>query len=351
MNSVIEQLQAQGIHPYASEQALRKEAHVARFLAREYQAALDNLMTLDELVISTSSGSMWEETESLMETHYDEKIEIFNSFLDSRYHAYSMAFYGDEQEDVMERKMSLEDAQENKFQLICDRIGIQGHERILNIGCGFGSFERYLLKRYPGVQITGITPSTVQIDYIRSCASDPGCLFYERGFTVIKKDFSALSGEDIVPGSFDLICSIGLLEQVKNMDGLNEKISYYLKPGGKAFHHFIVSKITIPQFLDAGQTLIKHYFPGGRIWPLHEFGRHTKDLDLEQMWFINGMNYWRTLDEWHRRFWTQVETLHNHLDIDRIHFWNEYFILCKACFLPMQGTLFGNGHYLFRKPL
>jgi len=83
---------------------------------------------------------------------------------------------------------------------------------------------------------------------------------------------------------------------------------------------------------------------------MEEFARHTKDLDLEQTWFINGLNYWRTLDEWHRRFWEQVEMLHDHLGIDRIRFWNDYFILCKACFLPMQGALFGNGHYLFRKP-
>lgn len=351
MSTIVEKLRRQNIHPYGSEQALRQEAHVARFLSREYQAAMEDPVTLDELGVSTSSGPMWEETKSLMETHYDEKIEFFRGFLDTHYRAYSMAYYADTFEEVRNSKISLEKAQENKFQLICNRIGIQGYERILNIGCGFGSFERYLFRRYPDIQVIGITPSKVQIDYIRSCATNPDCLFHKRNFTVIKQDFCTLSGKDVSPSSFDIVCSIGLLEQVKNMDSLNKKISLYLKPGGKAFHHFIISKVTIPQFLDASQTLIGDYFPGGRIWPYDEFSRHTKDLELEQTWFINGMNYWRTLDEWHRLFWDQIGTLFDHLSDERIRFWNDYFILCKACFLPKQGTLFGNGHYLFSKPI
>jgi len=350
MSRIVDKLRSQNIHPYASEQALKQESHVARFLTREYQSLQENITTLAESGISTTQGPMWEETEQLIESHYDEKIEFFNSFLDSQYHAYSMAFYGNDPQAVMERKLTLEEAQTNKFQLICDRIGIQGHERILNIGCGFGSFERYLLQHYPDVRIVGITPSSVQVTDIQACADNPDCLFHDGNFKVIKKDFSTLSEQDIAPGSFDLICSIGLLEQVKNMEALNKKIAYYLKPGGRSFHHFIVSRIIIPRFLDASQTLIGNYFPGGRIWPMEEFARHTKDLDLEQTWFINGLNYWRTLDEWHRRFWEQVEMLHDHLGIDRIRFWNDYFILCKACFLPMRGALFGNGHYLFRKP-
>lgn len=349
MNEVVEKLRSQNIHPYHSEPALRQEEHVARFLEREYKSLLENPVTLESLGISTTEGPMWEETELLIDSHYDEKIEFFTNFLDNRYLAYSMAYYEAEPQNILTSNISLEDAQKNKFQLICDRIGIQGNERILNIGCGFGSFERYILDRFPRLQIVGITPSTVQFNYIQSCLADSNNQFHGKNFNVLKKEFSVLS-EELGPGSFDIVCSIGLLEQVRNMDSLNTKIANYLKPGGKAFHHFIVSKITIPQFLDASQTLIGNYFPGGRIWPYEEFSRHTNDLELEQTWFINGMNYWKTLDEWHRRFWDNIDTLSDHLTIDRIRHWNDYFILCKACFLPMQGALFGNGHYLFNKP-
>ncbi len=62
-----------------------------------------------------------------------------------------MAYFGDDRDEVMNSALSLEEAQTKKFQLICDRIGIQGDEKILNIGCGFGSFERYILQRFPHV--------------------------------------------------------------------------------------------------------------------------------------------------------------------------------------------------------
>ena len=338
------------IPPWGSEEARRKEMHVARFLEREYKAAMDLGVTLESLGVSASTGPMWEETEELIETHYDEQIEFFDSFLDARYRAYSMAYYGEDAEEVNSSSLSLEDAQERKFDLICKRIGIIGNERILNIGCGFGSFEKYILKRYPDVEIIGVTPSDVQVNYLSKSINDSNHVFSHGAFSVIHKDFSKIEDDELQPESFDLITSIGLLEQVKNMDVLNEKIASLLKPGGMAFHHFIVSKMPIPQFLDASETLIGSYFPGGRIWPQDEFCRHTEHLEIKDSWFINGRNYWRTLDEWHKRFWRNMEKLSVHLDSERIEYWNDYFILCKACFLPKNGELFGNAHYLFQKP-
>lgn len=350
MSEIVEKLLSQNIHPYASEQALKQEAHIARFLAREYQEVLEHSTTLDELGIDTSEGPMFQETSNLMETHYDEKFEFFDSFLDDQFYAYTMAYYGETPEKILNSSISLEEAQKNKFQLICERIGIRGNERILNLGCGFGSFERYLFQYYPDVQVVGVTPSKVQVKAIKACASDTACILYNTDFTVILKDFSDLSDKDTEPGSFDVVCSIGLAEQSRNMQSFNEKVAHYLKPGGKAFHHLISSRMPIPQFVDPSKTLIGDYFPGGRIWPMEELAKHTKELELENTWFLNGMNYWTTLDDWHRRFWEHINTLYEHLDIERIRFWNDYFILCKACFLPLQGELFGNAHYLFKKP-
>lgn len=338
------------IPAWGSEEALRKEEHVARFLEREYKAAADNPVSLNDLGISASKGAMWEETKELIQTHYDERIEFFDSFLDASYRAYSMAYYGKGRNEVMESKLSLEDAQANKFRLVCERIGIRGDEKILNIGCGFGSFERYLLEYYPGVHVTGITPSDVQIAYLKMCIEDEEYVLNTGNFQVLQGEFCRLSQKKLESEGFDLVVSIGLLEQVKNMEALNKRITKLLRPGGKAFHHFIVSKITIPQFLSANKTLIGSYFPGGRIWPFEEFTNHEDHLQLRHSWFINGMNYWKTLDEWHRRFSENIDQLSKELEDSRISYWNDYFILCKACFLPGDGAYFGNGHYLFQKP-
>ena len=334
---------------WGTAEAVKKEAHVARFLEREYQAAREKGWGLEELGVSTKSGPMWEETSELISSHYDEKIDFFRSFLDERFQAYSMAFYGDTAVEAKNSPVTLSEAQRRKFDLICERAEIKGDENVLNIGCGFGSLEKYLLERFPNLRITGLTPSQVQADYLREQIADSASPLGQGNFCVVQKDFSAESIRELQPGSFDLVISIGLLEQLKNMEAFNERISSLLRKGGRSFHHFIVSKMAIPQFLDARKTLIGNYFPGGRIWPYDAFSSRPGPLEFQKSWFVNGMNYWRTLDEWHKRFSSRVGELSRHLPMERIRHWNDYFILCKACFLPAEGEWFGNGHYLFRK--
>ena len=169
---------------------------------------------------------------------------------------------------------------------------------------------------------------------------------------MIPKFFDDITPEDIADDSFDIVISIGVLEAVSNLDKLFEFIARILKPGGKTFHHFIVSRDTIPQFLNAENTMMADYFPGGHIWPFAEPMRHNKHLKPVSSWFINGLNYWKTLDEWHKRFWNSIDELYpQHLTLEEVEDWNKYFTLCKTMFIPNEGKSYGTGHYLFEKPL
>jgi len=331
---------------WGSRDAAIKESHVARFLQREYLELKIRALSLSDIGLNSAEGSMFDKTKDLMEVHYDQEIDIFKGFLDKKFMAYTMAFYN---EGVENDSVSLEEAQENKFSLICERAEIKGNERILNIGCGFGSFELYLLENYPNIEVVGVTPSNIQAEYIREMMKDPNHVFDEERFKLVKKSFEDLDGGEAGLCSFDVVTSVGLIEAVRNLRLFHEHVAAYLKPGGRAFHHLIVSKITIPQFLDSSNSLIGKYFPGGRVWPFNEVPKHSGSLRLEKKWFVNGMNYWKTLDEWHKRFWENLENItkkNKNLDVE---YWNDYFILCKACFLPENGSVFGNGHYLFRK--
>jgi len=341
-------LESLNIPAWGSEEALRKEEHVARFLEREYASFQDRPVSLNDLGIDPSVGPMSSQTEDLMETHYDQELKLFRGFLDSVFLAYTMAYYGREAEEVKNNRCSLEDAQEAKFKLICQRIGICGDERILNVGCGFGAFERYLLEQFPNIEVVGITPSKVQVEFIEECMSDPDHVFSKGNFRVLLADFQSFDplGAEI----FDVVTTVGLIEAIRNVDALNKKIDMHLKPGGKAFHHLIVSKLVVPQFLDSEKSLIGKYFPGGIVWPFEEISKYPGPMHFAQSWFINGMNYWKTLDEWHNNFWKNTDSLRDRLSEEDIAYWNDYFILCKACFRPLSGTAFGNGHYLFRKP-
>ena len=92
------------------------------------------------------------------------------------------------------------------------------------------------------------------------------------------------------------------------------------------------------------------YFPGGHIWPYAELKRHNTHLQFIDSWFLNGMNYWMTLDAWHTRFWQAIDHLYpDYLSLDEVQDWNKYFVLSKTMFSPNQGRSYGVGHYLYQK--
>lgn len=327
----------------------RQEKALSRYFEKEYRKALKNPQSLKTLGVATDSGPIAQETEILMARHYDERIDFFSGFLDKHYRAYSMAYYGDTPATIRASSATLEEAQQAKFSLVARRAQIEGHERVINLGCGFGSLETYLLQTYPEIEVVGITPSKVQVQYLRKRMENPADPLGSGRFTLIEDAFEKLALSALGTRSYNLIVSIGVFEHLFNMRAALEYFSALLVPGGKAFHHLITSQQAMPKFLDPTKSRIGQYFPGGRVLPHNELSRHTEHFELVNSWFVNGLNYWRTLDEWHRRYWNSIPDLYGSVfDIAAIKYWNEYFSLCKAMFAPLDGTFYGNSHYLFK---
>ncbi|MCW8903174.1 SAM-dependent methyltransferase [Sedimenticola sp.] len=351
MNPLSRKLQKSGIHPYGSNELQLYEERLTRYFTQEYRREADKKHTLAAFGITTDQGATWEETDELMSVHYDQPLEFFQSFLDRDYMAYSMAYYGETPHQVLRSSATLEQAQEEKFRLICERAEIRGNERILNIGCGFGSFEAYLFKHFPNVEVVTITASKTQADYIRNKQQDGDHLFSKANLTLIENDISNIPPEELGLAAYDLVISIAVFEQVNNLDAIFNLMASLLKPGGRVFLHLIVSQPVFPQYFNARKTPVGAYFPGGRVWPHQEMLNQHRHLTPELGVYINGMNYWRTIDEWHRRFWEQIEQLHESLlSEEDIRYWNNYFSVCKVVlFAPQSGEFFGNGHYLYRK--
>jgi cyclopropane-fatty-acyl-phospholipid synthase len=338
-----------GVFGPGSAELERHEKALTRYFKKEYQHCLKNPLSLAALGVTTNQGPIAEETQVLMARHYDEKPEFFASFLDSHYHAYSMGYYGETAEAIRNSSATLEEAQKAKFSLIAERAQIEGHERIINIGCGFGSLETFLLQEFPDIEVVGVTPSKVQVNYLRQRMQDPTDLLCSDRFTLIEGAFEKLPMQMLGKGKYDLVISIGVFEHLFNMSASLECFAGLLAPAGRTFHHFITSQIAIPQLLSPKKTRIGQYFPGGWVWPRDELSHHTEHFDLVNSWFVNGLNYWRTLDHWHRRYWNSIPDLYGAVfDIVAIKYWNEYFMLCKAMFAPMDGQFYGNSHYLFK---
>jgi cyclopropane-fatty-acyl-phospholipid synthase len=350
----IEQLKQAGIHAWGSTASRRYEEHLVRYFTREYQR-LDGSRNgcLADYGISTCTGPMWQQTEALMSQHYDERPEFFRTFLDSKYMAYSMAWYGASPDEIMASTSSLEEAQRAKFDLICERAQVRGNERIFSIGCGFGPLETYLLENYPDIEVTSITPSQVQADYIRQQMQDPAHPLGCGRMKLIHGDFAEVTRVEPGKPGYDLVFAIGMFEHIHNLQSAFRHIAALLSADGRCFLHLIVSRPLFPQYMDSSNTLIGKYFPGGRIWPFRELQKQTEFFDPVDCWYVNGLNYWRTLDEWHRRFWDNMDSLYEQvLSVEDIRHWNDYFMLCKTVlFAPLDGSIYGNGHYLFRNKM
>jgi len=347
----IAQLKQAGIHACGSPESLRYEEHLVRYFTREYQQqGGDRNGCLGDYGISTDKGPMWQQTDALMSQHYDERPEFFRTFLDNKYRAYSMAWYGASPDEIRASTVTLEEAQRAKFEIICARAQVRGDERIFSIGCGFAPLETYLLETYPDIEVTGITPSKVQADYIRKHMQDPAHPLGCGRMQLLHGDFAAASTADLGEASYDLVFAIGMFEHIHNLHSAFRHIAALLPATGRCFLHLIVSKPLFPQYMDSSNTLIGKYFPGGRIWPFSELQQQTDFFDPVDSWYVNGLNYWRTLDAWHRRFWDNMDSLYEQvLSVEEIRHWNDYFVLCKTVlFAPHEGDVYGNGHYLFR---
>ena len=351
MSGIIKKLSGQKIHCYGSDELLKFEKQMERFFSREYERWRGNDELPEKYGVSSFEGDIANKgTLNASVSHYNEEYQVYRAFLDNSYMAYSMAYYGATDESPELDDISLEQAQTNKFNLIIERADIKDGQTVLDLGCGYGGLSKFLLKTFPSLNIVAINPSAVQAQHINNILTNKDPDFDESRFRLIKQFFNETEADIFEDDHFDRVISIGMHEHVTNFDLLQKTIKRILKHGGKCFWHFIVSLDTIPNFLVAETSQIGTYFPGTHIWPYKESQRHNTHLNFVDSWFINGMNYWKTLDVWHQRFWEAMEQLHpEYLSIDEVDKWNKYFSLCKTMFSPNNGRSYGNGQYLFEK--
>ncbi|MCP4076823.1 MAG: methyltransferase domain-containing protein [Gammaproteobacteria bacterium] len=351
MMNISQQLINHGVHPYGSAEVLKFEKQLARYFGREYERWQGNKNLTESYGLNSFEGDISKsETRPESLSHYNEEYHVYRAFLDKDYLAYTMGCFGVDSYGPELKDISLEQAQMKKYELLVERADIQDGQSIIDLGCGFGGLSKYLLETYPNIKVTGINPSEVQTGYIRKELMSPDNNFDHLRFRLIQAYFDDVDSLGIELESFDRVISIGFLEHVSNIDLLQKKLSRLLKPGGLCMHHCIVSVDVLPAFLNSEDTLMGAYYPGAHIWPLSEPPRHNTHLTFKNSWFVNGMNYWKTLDEWHKRFWESIDQIYpEYLTTDEVDNWNKYFSLCKAMFIPNDGKSYGNGHFLYQK--
>jgi cyclopropane-fatty-acyl-phospholipid synthase len=187
--------------------------------------------------------------------HYDVSNEFYEMVLGPSM-TYSCAVFKDPSE-------TLEQAQANKYELICRKLGLRPGMRLLDIGCGWGGMVIHAAEHH-GVEAVGITLSQNQVDYARKWIAETGL--------TDRVEIRLQDYRDVDDGPFDAVSSIGMFEHVglARLGTYFDQISQLLRPGGRVLNHAISRTSSAEAQRIRRRSFIERYvFPDGE---LHEVG-------------------------------------------------------------------------------
>ncbi len=285
------------------------------------------------------SDRLAEGTQELMNIQYNLPEEMFSLMLKETellYPKYTMALWEKGADN-------LEQAQMHMLDDLIEKAGIQDGDKILDLGCGWGSFSNYVLSRFPHVQVTALNLSHEQCEYMRKKMQDSTSFLSSDRFTLCEKDFNDIDFET----KFDKILAIGLFEHVGNLTKSFQKLADLLKDDGKVLIHIITT--TLPYNI-THPFINKYIFPNMRVWSYDTMPKINQDLKTINRWYLNGTNYSKTLRNWLSNFdqnQAQVKDLNYGMNYAKFRrLWRLYLFLCIHYFDGCNGQILGNGQYL-----
>jgi cyclopropane-fatty-acyl-phospholipid synthase len=240
--------------------------------------------------------------------HYDVSNEFFGLFLDESL-TYSCALFS-------RGASTLEEAQRAKLELVCQKLGLDSGERVLDVGCGWGSFAIHAA-RHHAVGVLGITLSEPQARLARERVAAAGL---DGQVEIRVADYRELAGE-----RYDAIASIGMVEHVGSVqiDDYAGRLAALLRPGGRLLNHGIARlRHGDPQ---AGPFSERYVFPDAA--PLH-LARVLAAIERARLVTVQveGLadDYVVTLTQWIERLDANLERAAELVGAERLRVWRLY---------------------------
>lgn len=284
-------------------------------------------------------------TEEANEQHYEVPTAFFQQALGPRL-KYSACIYP-------ESSASLAEAEDHTLALYEERLEVRDGDRILDLGCGWGSFSLWMAQKNPSVRITSVSNSATQKQYIEAQCDALGL----SNVQVITADVNQL---ELPSASFDKVISVEMFEHVRNYAVLLSRIADWLDKGGVLFTHIFCHKELIYPFEVEGESnwMGRYFFTGGLMPAADTLPSFQDHLSLEERWLHDGTHYEKTARHWLENMDANVpevaQSMQDAYGEQQWEIWRQrwrmFFMACEEMFAYDRGREWLVAHYRFRKP-
>jgi cyclopropane-fatty-acyl-phospholipid synthase len=273
--------------------------------------------------------------------HYEVPTGFFQAVLGQR-RKYSSCYYETPE-------TTLDEAEIRALELTIELAGLQDGQRILELGCGWGSLSLFMAEKLPSSEIVAVSNSTSQRAFIEGEAAARGL----SNLRVVTADMNSFTCE----GGFDRIVSVEMFEHMANWTELLARARGWLQPEGRLFLHVFTHRFACYRFdvNDKSDWIAQHFFTGG-LMPSRRLIHCFPDLfGVEREWHWSGEHYRRTAEDWLVNFDRRLA------EIDPIltsvygadaalwrRRWRLFFLATSGLFGHASGEAWGVGHYLLR---
>ena len=273
--------------------------------------------------------------------HYELPTEFFKHIL-GKYMKYSGCYWPD-------GAMTLDEAEEATLNLYAERAQIQNGHRILDLGCGWGSFSLYAAEKFPKSQIVGVSNSRTQKMFIDGEIQRRGL----KNLEIITADMNDFEIEK----KFDRVVSVEMFEHMRNYEKLFKKIASWMNPLGKIFLHIFTHRkyAYLYDETDEADWIGKYFFTGG-IMPSDDLLLYfQKDFEIENHWHVSGTHYQKTAEAWLKKIdaaRTQIlpifEKTYGVKEAQKwLVYWRVFVMSCAELWGFNHGNEWLVSHYLF----
>jgi cyclopropane-fatty-acyl-phospholipid synthase len=245
-----------------------------------------------------------------------------------------------------EPKSTLQEAEEEALRQTVEHADLADGQAILELGCNWGSLSLWMARRFPKSEITAVSNSHSQREYIEYEAASRGL----KNLRVVTQDLNLFEPER----RYDRIVSVEMFEHMMKWRELMTRVRSWLKPDGRFFMHIFTHRAGAYLFDRAdGEDRIAQLFFTGGVMPSHHLIRQYADLfEVEKEWRWSGTHYQRTALDWLHNFDSHRDEIESILrDVYGtgaplcMRRWRWFFLATAGLFGYADGSEWGVSHY------